>query len=134
MPTDHGTQLINDASYYRRADARGEPELRPMFSRLTPDGGVWPDGAAEAVDAVIFATGFRPRLAYLAGLGAVDGGGRVRQRGGVSTAVSGLYFVGLSGQRTFASATLRGVGPDAARVVRHLRRHLRRGGPPTCCG
>ena len=95
---------------------------------------MWPDGAAEAADAVIFATGFRPRLTYLAGLGAPDGGGRVRQRGGVSTVVPGLYFVGLSGQRTFASATLRGVGPDAARVVRHIRRHLHRDGFPTCCG
>jgi hypothetical protein len=32
--------------------------------------------------------------------------------------------VGLSGQRSVASATLRGVGADAARVVSHLRRYL----------
>jgi putative flavoprotein involved in K+ transport len=93
----------------------------------------WPDGAQEAVDAVVFATGFRPRLAYLDGLGALDARGNVLQRGGVSTAVPGLYFMGLSGQRTFASATLRGVGPDAARVVRHLRRRLRGAGQQACC-
>ena len=44
-----------------------------------------------------------------------------------------LCFVGLSGQRTFASATLRRVGPDAERVVRHLRRHLRPGPTRACC-
>jgi putative flavoprotein involved in K+ transport len=42
----------------------------------------------------------------------------------VSLTVPGLYFMGLSNQRTFSSATLRGVGSDAAVVVRHLTRQL----------
>ena len=66
----------------------------------------------------------RPDLAYLASLGALDAEGQVLHQHGVSLTVPGLYFVGLSNQRTFASATLRGVGPDAAVVVRHLTRHL----------
>ncbi len=33
----------------------------------------------------------------------------------------GLYYVGLMRQRNAASATLRGVGPDARVVVDHLR-------------
>jgi putative flavoprotein involved in K+ transport len=102
-----------------------------MFLRFTESGVVWPDGTEEAVDSVIFATGFRPRSPYLAELGALGAGGQVLHRGGISTVVRGLYFVGLSGQRTFASATLRGVGPDADRVVRHLRRHLP---SEVCCG
>jgi putative flavoprotein involved in K+ transport len=73
---------------------------------------------------VLFATGYRPNLAYLAPLGALDAEGQARQRYGVSLTVPGMYFVGLSNQRTFASATLRGVGPDAAVVVRHLTRYL----------
>jgi thioredoxin reductase len=72
------------------------------------------------VDSVIFATGYRPNLAYLASLGALDAEGRALHRHGVSLTVPGLYFMGLSNQRTFASATLRGVGPDAAVVVRYL--------------
>jgi putative flavoprotein involved in K+ transport len=38
---------------------------------------------------------------------------------------AGLVFVGLSNQWTYASATLRGVGPDAAYVIGQLRHYLR---------
>jgi putative flavoprotein involved in K+ transport len=34
--------------------------------------------------------------------------------------VPGLYFVGMSGQRSFRSATLRGVGRDPVFVVRAI--------------
>ena len=95
-----------------------------MFAGFTESGLVWDDGSVEDVDSVIFASGYRPNLAYLAPLGALDAEGKALQRHGVSLTVPGLYFVGLSNQRTFASATLRGVGPDAALVVRHLTRHL----------
>ncbi len=74
------------------------------------------------MDAVIFATGYRPKLDYLAPLGALDDQGQPKHRHGVSATVPGLGFVGLSNQRTFASAALRGVGPDAAVVLRALRR------------
>jgi putative flavoprotein involved in K+ transport len=73
---------------------------------------------------VIFATGYRPNLAYLAPLNALDAEGRALHRHGVSLTTPGLYFMGLSNQRTFASATLRGVGSDAVVVVRHLTRQL----------
>jgi putative flavoprotein involved in K+ transport len=87
-------------------------------------GVVWDDGSVEDVDTVIFATGYRPNLSYLAPLGALDVEGRALHWYGVSLTVPGLYFMGLSNQRTFSSATLRGVGPDAAVVVRDLTRHL----------
>jgi len=83
-------------------------------------GVVWPADVEEDVDTVLFATGYRPNLQYLDNLGALDAAGRPLQRNGVSTVAPGLYYVGLSGQRNFASATLRGVGPDAAIVVRRL--------------
>jgi hypothetical protein len=44
---------------------------------------------------------------------------------GRSLSVLGLFYVGLSFQRTYASATIRGVGPDAALVVRQLQHRLR---------
>ncbi|MNE32421.1 Demethylrebeccamycin-D-glucose O-methyltransferase [compost metagenome] len=40
--------------------------------------------------------------------------------------IPGLYYVGLSNQRSFASATVRGVGPDAKYVVRKIKRFLKR--------
>jgi hypothetical protein len=75
------------------------------------------------VDTIIFATGYRPHLAYLAELETFDETGRPRQRRGVSLTVPGLYYVGLPRQRTTASATLRGAGADAKIVVNHLRRY-----------
>jgi putative flavoprotein involved in K+ transport len=120
---DEQSMPVFDTGKYRAALALGRPDYRPMFERFTADGIIWSDGAHEKVDAVIFATGYRPHLAYLAGLDAFDEPGRARQRRGVSTSVPGLYYVGLPRQRNVASATLRGAGPDAQIVVNHLRHY-----------
>lgn len=56
----------------------------------------------------------------------MDETGKVMQRDGRASQVPGLYFVGLPKQRNFASATLRGVGPDAGHLIPHLLRHLQR--------
>ena len=39
--------------------------------------------------------------------------------------VPGLAYVGLSNQWTYASATIRRVGLDAAYIVQQVQRHLR---------
>lgn len=44
-------------------------------------------------------------------------------RGGVSTTVPGLGYVGLEFQRSFSSNTLRGCARDARHVVTTLRKH-----------
>lgn len=110
--------------YQARLD-EGKPDQRKMFTAFYSDGVIWADGTKEAVDTVIFATGYRPDLAYLQALGALDAEGRPLQTAGVSHSVPGLYYVGLEGQRSFASATLRGVGPDAKFVVRKLQHFLK---------
>lgn len=115
---------VLDAGRYQAAVASGRPDVRPMFRSFSPDGVVWQGGEAEPVDTVIFATGFLPNLQYLQALGALDPHGVPLQRRGASSTVPGLYYVGLSYQRTYASATLRGVGPDAEIVVKHLQHHL----------
>lgn len=43
-------------------------DRRPMFHRIEPDGVRWADGAFERVDAILWATGFRPAIAHLAPL------------------------------------------------------------------
>ncbi|WP_300681956.1 NAD(P)-binding domain-containing protein [Nocardioides sp.] len=40
----------------------------PMFSSIEPDGVRWADGSFEAVDVILWATGFRPAIAHLAPL------------------------------------------------------------------
>jgi putative flavoprotein involved in K+ transport len=118
-------QAVLDTGVYQAAFASGNPAYRALFERFTSQGVVWADGTEAAFDAVILATGFQPNLPYLQALGALDEYGNAVQRGGISLSTPGLYYVGLSGQRSFSSATLRGVGDDAAFVTRHLARYLR---------
>lgn len=127
---------VLDLGIYRQALKEGRPEILPMFERFTPSGVVWPDGTEERVDAVIFATGFKPNVGFLAALPTLSHSGAPVHRGGASPAVPGLYFLGLSYQRTSASATLRGVGSDAKVVIQavqgHLARPLAQTPPPLC--
>jgi putative flavoprotein involved in K+ transport len=120
---DQSTPVL-DPGKYRKALAAKKPDQRRMFVRFTEEGVEWPEGEREPVEAVIFATGFRPNFPYLAEIGALDAAGKPQHRKGVSSVVPGLYFAGMSGQRSFRSATLRGVGGDAAYIVRALRGYL----------
>lgn len=81
-----------------------------MFASSYSEGVVWPDETKESVQTVIFATGYRPDLSSLHPIGALDAEGKPLQTAGISLSVPGLYYVGLEGQRSFASATLRGRG------------------------
>ncbi|WP_433789635.1 flavin-containing monooxygenase [Actinoplanes sp. CA-252034] len=123
-----GTVPVIDDGRYRAAVSVGRPDHRPLPQRFDDNRVVWSDGTSEPVDVVLLATGYRPDLPYLAGTGAVDEHGVPRHDGGVSTALPGLGFVGLERQRSFASATLRGVGRDAEfvldRVLRRAGRHV----------
>jgi putative flavoprotein involved in K+ transport len=116
---ERGTSVVDDGRY-RAALRSGNPDHRPMFTGLDADDVRWSDGTRERVDAVILATGYRPGLDYLAAIGALDDDERPLQRRGISTTVPGLGYVGLPHQRSIASATLRGVGPDAAYVLAGL--------------
>jgi putative flavoprotein involved in K+ transport len=116
---DRGTSVIDDGRY-RAALRSGNPDPRPMFTELDGDGVRWSDGTRERVDAVILATGYRPGLDYLAAVGALDDDGRPLHRRGISITVPRLGYVGLPHQRSIASATLRGAGPDAEHVIAGL--------------
>ncbi|MEV1143937.1 NAD(P)/FAD-dependent oxidoreductase [Micromonospora sp. NPDC049799] len=131
MPRWLLTRLVRHASVldtgvYRDALARGLLTRREMFTAFTPDGVIWPDGASEPVDAVIFATGYRPDLGYLAPLETLRQG-MPAHAGGLSTTHPGLAYLGLEFQRTFSSNTLRGVGRDAAHVIAALARFVSAG-------
>lgn len=117
---------VIDLGQYEERIAEGKPNQLPMFTTFYPQGVIWQDGIREPVDTVIFATGYRPNFAYLYSTGSLDKEGRPLQTAGISTSVPGIYFVGLEGQRSFSSATLRGVGRDAEYVVQKLLKHLRK--------
>jgi putative flavoprotein involved in K+ transport len=115
---------IIDTGGYRAAIEAGHPGWRQM--PCGSDGQVlrWADGSAERVDTVILATGYRPALGCLEPLGVLEASGRPEHRAGLSRTMPGLAFVGLDYQRTILSATMHGVGRDAAYVARALAAHL----------
>lgn len=119
LPRSGATPVLDDGRY-RAALASGNPDRRPLFARLRADSVEWADGSIERVDTVLLATGYRPALGYLDGTGALDSRGLPLHRGGVSTTVPGLGYVGLEFQRGFSSATLRGAHRDARFVLRRL--------------
>jgi putative flavoprotein involved in K+ transport len=117
--------FVLDDGVYREALESGLLDRRPMFTAFDRDGVVWSDGSRERVDAVIFATGYRPSLGYLRALGALDAEGMPQHIGGISTTHPGLAYVGLEFQRSFSSNTLRGAHRDARHVVAPLAAHVR---------
>jgi putative flavoprotein involved in K+ transport len=112
-----GAPLVLDTGDYRRAYEAGRLDQRPVFTAIDHDEVEWADGRRERVDAIILATGYRPNVDLLSKLGALDEQGRPRHQGGISTTHPGLVYLGLEGQRSFASNTLRGVSRDADQIV-----------------
>jgi putative flavoprotein involved in K+ transport len=117
---------VLDDGQYTAALAVGRPRQRDMFTTFTTDGVRWPDGLVERIDTVILGTCYRPALDFLP-TEAFEADGWPAHRRGISSTVRGLGYIGLSGQTGVASAMLRRIGPDAAHVVRHLRRQLSAG-------
>ncbi|GAA1530939.1 NAD(P)/FAD-dependent oxidoreductase [Kribbella lupini] len=114
-----GTPVF-DTGLYAAALESGLLDQRPMFTRFEGDQVVWSDGSREHVDTVILATGYRPNLPYLEGLGALDETGMPKHRRGLSLTHPGLAYLGLEFQRSFSSNTLRRVSRDAQYVARRL--------------
>jgi putative flavoprotein involved in K+ transport len=77
------------------------------------------DGRTLDVTNVIWCTGFRHDYPWI-DLPAFDEEGTPLHRRGVSTAVPGLYFMGLPFQFALASASFWGVARDAAYVAKQL--------------
>jgi putative flavoprotein involved in K+ transport len=76
------------------------------------------DGSELEVDAVIWATGYRPDHSWIR-LPVTEADGRLRHRRGV-TDIPGLYFLGLSWQHTRGSALLGFVKDDAEFIAARI--------------
>jgi len=115
-----GGHPVLDDGRYGSAIKAGRPDRRDMFANADEFMVTWADDQREHVDAIIMATGYRPDLGYLSAMGALDSSGQPHQRRGISTVQPGTGYVGLDMQRSLSSATLRGVGRDAAFVAASL--------------
>jgi putative flavoprotein involved in K+ transport len=76
------------------------------------------DGSEVEVDAVIWATGYRPDFSWI-DLPVLEPNGRLRHRRGV-TDVPGLYFLGLTWQWTRGSALIGWVKDDATFLAERI--------------
>jgi cation diffusion facilitator CzcD-associated flavoprotein CzcO len=95
-----------------------DPEIREpeLFDAASPE-----RVSLEGFGAVLFAGGFRPSYrSWLPWPEAFDDMGFPIQTDGASTAVDGLYFVGVHWMRRRKSSLLLGVGEDAAIVARAI--------------
>jgi putative flavoprotein involved in K+ transport len=104
-----------------QVEAAGVQRL-PRITGVT-DGRPIADGAAVPRPAtVIWATGYRPGLDWIADLPLDEHGLPVTRRGAVES-MPGLFFVGMPFQYALTSQLLGGVGRDAGWVVGQIARH-----------
>lgn len=105
----------------REARARGALNSRRPFTALHQRGVTWPDGRDEAIDAVIWCTGFRPALDHLRPLGVVEADGRVAVEAGRSIREPRLWLMGYGDWTGAASATIVGVTRAARDMVARIQ-------------
>ncbi|MFA0963610.1 ArsO family NAD(P)H-dependent flavin-containing monooxygenase [Roseivirga sp. BDSF3-8] len=148
---DHidGAYLFNQATFMYKAKQRGE-EFKPAslgdivvvpsvkeardegrlsfregLAEVQPHAVVWKDGTRQAIDAIIWCTGFKPALGHLTGVG-ISVGDKPELKGNMSAKVAGMWFVGYGNWTGFASATLIGVGRSARKTVKEVVAYLSR--------
>ena len=102
----------------RELKRRYAVELKPRATDADGRTVRFEDGSELALDAVIWATGYRPDYSWVK-LHAFDDDGRLRHRRGV-TDVPGLLFLGLTWQYTRGSALIGWVRDDGAFVAEQI--------------
>lgn len=115
-----------------RAARRQGITMHPRATGAHDTSVTFADGSQIAVDAVVWATGFRPDHSFVE-LPVFDEHGRLRHRRGV-TEVPGLYFLGLPWQHTRGSALLGWVKDDAQFLTRRMAESARRTADPEAPG
>jgi putative flavoprotein involved in K+ transport len=99
-------------------------EVRPRATDADGRTVRFEDGRELQVDAVIWATGYRPDYSWIK-LPVFDADGRLRHRRGV-TDVPGLCFLGLTWQYTRGSALIGWVQEDAEFIAERIAAHQAR--------
>jgi cation diffusion facilitator CzcD-associated flavoprotein CzcO len=96
----------------------GHIAIRPGIDRFTPDGVSFVDGQQAVYDAIILATGYRPRVdAFLQDASAAHDEQGTPLSSGCESALPGLYFCGYSVART---GMLREIAREARRISRAI--------------
>jgi putative flavoprotein involved in K+ transport len=112
----------------RELQRRYRVELKPRVVDASGRTPRFEDGSELEVDAVIWATGYRPDYSWIDGP-VFDEHGRLKHRRGI-TNVPGLYFLGLTWQHTRGSALIGWVKDDAEFIAEQIRDFYERRGEP----
>lgn len=108
----------------QEARERGVLVADRPFARFTETGIEWDDGRYQALDAVIWCTGFRPTLQHLAALNVLEPDGKVLVNDSRSIKEPRLWLVGYGDWTGPASATLAGVMRAARGAVAEITQSL----------
>lgn len=108
----------------KEARTRGVLHSREPFVAFAEHSVVWADGSTQAVDAVIWCTGFNPALNHLRDLGVVEPDQTVAVHNGRSMKVNNLWLVGYGEWTGMASATLIGVSRTARAAADEIAAYL----------
>lgn len=74
--------------------ARGVLVARPRLAGLEPHAVLWPDGSRDEIDAILWATGFRPDVRHLSPLRLHEKTGGIRVATGASERDPRIFFAG----------------------------------------
>jgi putative flavoprotein involved in K+ transport len=98
----------------------GAIHLRPAAIGMKDNEILFKDGTHEHFDTIIWCTGFSLDYSWLHISDALDDKRLPRHHQGISTTVDGLYFLGLTWQRSINSALLGGVKEDARYLIQEI--------------
>jgi cation diffusion facilitator CzcD-associated flavoprotein CzcO len=101
--------------YAREAERRGVLQRHPMFTAMEPDGVREADGSFTRLDAVLWATGFRPALDHLGPLALRNPLGGIAITGTQVAAEPRVHLVGIGPSQSTVGANR--AGRDAVRAV-----------------
>ncbi|NWK49365.1 NAD(P)/FAD-dependent oxidoreductase [Acinetobacter sp. SwsAc7] len=108
----------------KEARERGVLHSREPFVAFAEHSVVCADGSTQAVDVVIWCTGFNPALNHLRGLGVVQPDQTVAVHNGRSMKLNNLWLVGYGEWTGMASATLIGVSRTARAAADEIAAYL----------
>ena len=119
---------------------RGVLAPRPMFDHLERDAVVWPDGSRERIDAIVWATGFRPDIRHLSPLRLHEKAGGVQVTSGAAERDPRIFFAGYGptastiganrAGRTLARQVFAALGETTLPIDATPQAHRRRGLEP----
>ncbi|MFZ3415259.1 NAD(P)-binding domain-containing protein [Arthrobacter sp. 3Tela_A] len=94
--------------YALAAKERGALQRRPMFTRIEPEGVREADGSLTRVDAILWATGFKPSLSHLGPLRLRNERGGIEVHGTVAAADPRVHLIGFGPSQSTVGANRAG--------------------------